>query len=296
MSFHPVVELPVRVDVEPGRLLESRRHPRLVAPEGVVRDVRADLPEGLGRMDVVHQEDLVVLVPRPPQEAHLGVEVLAEVLVLDVPPPLARRETEGRVERPVRRREPGRRRPRPPCRQRPRLPQPQLSIHRVGPVVVAGSAPVAVDEGGADPRPVRQFARHAGDRVGVRALDAIDPVGPDMQHPDVESGRAPRHAGAPGDRDLPPVGDADAAAEEQIRPPAPDREEPRVLEEKGTLLREEQAEAREVDLLVVHLHLREVRVVRRVERHAPRELELRLAAELVILVERRLPARVVPRR
>ena len=83
--------------------------------------------------------------------------------------------------------------------------------------------------------------------------------------------------------------------EEEVCPAAADREEPGVLEEEGALLGEEQAEAGQVDLLVVHLDLREVRVVRRVERDPLRDLELGLPAELVAPVEGGLAAGVVAR-
>ena len=79
----------------------------------------------------------------------------------------------------------------------------------------------------------------------------------------------------------PSVADADAAAEEQIDLAGiADREEAGVLEEERPLLREEQREAIEVDLLIVDLDLREVGVDGRVERQARREAVLDVAADI----------------
>ena len=83
-----------------------------------------------------------------------------------------------------------------------------------------------------------------------------------------------RHAAAAEDRNrLAVVADADAAAEEQIDfAGVADAEEAGVLEEERPLLREEQVEAIEVDLLIVDFDLREVGVDGGVERQARREL------------------------
>ena len=93
-----------------------------------------------------------------------------------------------------------------------------------------------------------------------------------------------RDAAAAQDRDrLAVVADADAAAEEQIDfTGIADAEEAGVLEEERPLLREEQREAIEVDLLIVDLDLREVGVDGRVERQARREAVFQVAAEIEI--------------
>ena len=81
------------------------------------------------------------------------------------------------------------------------------------------------------------------------------------------------------------VADADAAAEEQIDlTRAPDREQPAVLEEERPLLREQQVEARQVDLLFVDFDLREVGVVGEVERRARRDADLGVDAPVAGLV------------
>ena len=76
------------------------------------------------------------------------------------------------------------------------------------------------------------------------------------------------------------VADADAAAEEDLDlPRPPHRKQPGVFQEEGTFLREEQVEAIQVDLLLVDLHLREVGVVGRVERHARGDAVLQVDAD-----------------
>ena len=65
-------------------------------------------------------------------------------------------------------------------------------------------------------------------------------------------------------------------------------EDPRVLQEEVPLLGEEEIEPREVDLLVVRLHLREVRVDGGVQDHARLHLPFRVQAQVA------LPARVQP--
>ena len=74
----------------------------------------------------------------------------------------------------------------------------------------------------------------------------------------------------PPDRDpLSVVANPDPPAEEQLElARLPHREQPRVLQEERPLLGEEQVEPVEVDLLVVHLDLREVGVVRQIEGEA----------------------------
>ena len=77
--------------------------------------------------------------------------------------------------------------------------------------------------------------------------------------------------------------DANRPAEKYFRLPADaDREQPGVLEEERALLGKEQVEAIEIDLLRVHLDLREVGVVGRVERQAGREAVLHVHAEFAV--------------
>ena len=89
-----------------------------------------------------------------------------------------------------------------------------------------------------------------------------------------------------GDR-LPPVRQADAPREEEVgHPPEaaaarPDVEHPGVFEEEVALLRKEEREAGQVDLLLVHLHLREVGVQGQVEVEARRYAVLDVQAVVV---------------
>ena len=79
------------------------------------------------------------------------------------------------------------------------------------------------------------------------------------------------------------VADADAAAEEQVDlTRIADAEEAGVLEEERALLRKEQLEAIEVDLLIVDFDLREVGVDGGVERQARRDAVLQVDAEVEI--------------
>ena len=85
-----------------------------------------------------------------------------------------------------------------------------------------------------------------------------------------------------------PARDADAPAEEQLDfLRIANRELPRVLEEELALLGKEQREAIEVHLLLIDLDLREIGVVRRVERQARRDRVLHVETPLVL----RLPLR-----
>ncbi len=70
----------------------------------------------------------------------------------------------------------------------------------------------------------------------------------------------------------------------------PELEHAGVLEEEVALLREEQVEARQVDLLLVGLDLREVGVDGEVPRQARGHAVLHVEAGVVVLVERRRPA------
>ena len=82
-------------------------------------------------------------------------------------------------------------------------------------------------------------------------------VGPNLPAQSAAAPDGNRHAVVP---------DPDPPAEEQLElPRLPHREQARVLQKERPLLREEQVEPVEVDLLVVHLDLREVGVVRQIE-------------------------------
>src|SRR5690606_34286442 len=66
-----------------------------------------------------------------------------------------------------------------------------------------------------------------------------------------------------------------------------DCEEARVLEEERPLLGEEKTEAGEIDLLIVHLDLREVGVDRQVQDEALRDADLRVCADLERIADSR---------
>ena len=121
--------------------------------------------------------------------------------------------------------------------------------------------------------------RRAADRLRLHVQETDGDV---FGHPP----RQPR-AAQDGNR-LSGGADADAPAEEEVRlagvverrPAAVGhREGPGVLEEEGSLLGEEELEPIEVDLLVVHLDLREVGVVGQVEGQSRRDAVLQVAAE-----------------
>src|SRR3989304_1129838 len=64
------------------------------------------------------------------------------------------------------------------------------------------------------------------------------------------------------------------------RGPAPESEPPCVLDEEVTPFREEQREAGEIDLLLVHLHLRELGPIREVQREPGAQAPLEVAARV----------------
>ena len=76
-----------------------------------------------------------------------------------------------------------------------------------------------------------------------------------------------------------------APAEEEIDLAGPaDREEAPVLEEERPLLGKQQVEPRQVDLLFVHFHLREVGVVGQIERRARGDADLAVDSPVPVLV------------
>src|SRR5690606_26447732 len=84
----------------------------------------------------------------------------------------------------------------------------------------------------------------------------------------------------------PGIADPDAAAEEELRRLiAAHREEARVLEEEGPLLREEEAESCEVELLLVHFDLGEIGIQRQVEREPLRHPDLCVPADFEGVVD-----------
>src|SRR5439155_6396971 len=88
--------------------------------------------------------------------------------------------------------------------------------------------------------------------------------------------------------------DADATRKEQVHGLwRTGREDARILEEEGPFLREEQRKTREIRALLVHFDLREVGVVREVERETRRHAVLELAADIPAPVGLRVEA-VVP--
>ena len=108
--------------------------------------------------------------------------------------------------------------------------------------------------------------------AGVQA----DRFGLHVEQADVHAARLSGQTGAAlNGHELAAVGDADATAEKQIDLAAPAHgEEPAVFEEERPLFREVQVESRQVDLLLVHLDLREVGVVGEVEIQARRHADL----------------------
>ena len=170
------------------------------------------------------------------------------------------------------------------------LPDPHLPVERVGPAVVAvlGESADAdtVGKESADRRSVRQIAADSDDGeitarqaivLGVdRDVQQLDVVGLHVQQADVELAGLARHAPAAVDRNgLARRTDPDPTTEEQLDLAGiADREEAGVLQEERALLREEQIEAIEVDLLIVDLDLREIGVDGAVEREARRQAVL----------------------
>ena len=102
-----------------------------------------------------------------------------------------------------------------------------------------------------------------------------------VQQPDVDAaGLAAQPRAAPNRHQRAVVVDADAPAEEQIDVAGlADREQPAFSRKNGRFSGKTQVEARQVDLLLVHLDLREVGVVGEIEVQARRDAELGVDAE-----------------
>ena len=174
-----------------------------------------------------------------------------------------------------------------------------LPVHAPGavPVVVPGGGPGRhpVHEHGAEGGALPELAAEAHHRVVVGGDDVGDFPGLHVQQAQVVVPGLAREAGAAEDGDRHAArADADPPAEEEVHRTAPAHGEvPGVLQEEGALLREEQVESGEVDLLVVHLHLGEVGVVGQIEVQAGGDADLGVQAEVVLLLRFRLD-RVVP--
>ena len=137
-------------------------------------------------------------------------------------------------------------------------------------------------------RTTEKFAAPESD-VGVVA-------GLDVQQADAVASRTAGDAPAGPDGHRPSLIQTDAPAVEQDRGVGPcvlacgrdptERERALVLEEELALLREEQAEARQVDLRFVGLDLREVGVVREVGAQALRQPVLQIEAHVCVQIAR----------
>ena len=139
-------------------------------------------------------------------------------------------------------------------------------------------------------RLARSTVKFAGSMpCGWPARAGISPVRT-FNRPIVKPARLPGEAAADPERRHQPAIEADAAAEEQIRRHAApggqsgaraagEREDAEILEEEIALLGKEQIEARQVDLLFVHFHLREVGVDRQVGGQVLRHAVLQVGAD-----------------
>ena len=153
---------------------------------------------------------------------------------------------------------------------------PDLPVDRVRAVEVAvgrqGARTLAVDDEHARPAAVAVLAAYARD-AEVVAVNLAEIVGLHVQEADVQAARLAGESDPTQDGDRLAAGEADPPAEEEFHPaaegtPAADPELARVLQEEGPLFGEEEAETVEVDLLIVGLDLREVRVQGHIEREA----------------------------
>src|ERR1043165_2311513 len=163
----------------------------------------------------------------------------------------------------------GRRRPRV---ARPRVANPDSAVHADHAIPVGRlrrAHPLHAEN--SDPRAAAELALYAADRVGHRFLRARV-LGENLQGADGEISHAAGQPAATDDRDGLPGGiDADAAREKEIdRLRRAGREDAGVLEEEGTLLREEHRKPREIGALLVHLDLGEIGVVGELEPEALR--------------------------
>ena len=178
----------------------------------------------------------------------------------------------------------------------------EVQVHTVGPVIVSGRPSITVEDDGPKIRVLQDVAADAGHRevVGGGSLKLLLL---DVQKSQDKAPGPTRKAGSSQEREHPPLRrQADAPAVEELGVLAPGcpsfcthvakPEHPGVLEEEVPLLGKEEAEAREVDLLGVHLYLGEVGIVGQVRRDAlcdpVLQVQPRLGVE-VILADRAGP-------
>ena len=187
----------------------------------------------------------------------------------------------------------GRGGPRPVCAEAHVAGQPERPVHAVG-LVRAGTSrgdrPVRRHHADGAPPHHIPLESHDGEvrrlRLGHRFVAGLD-----IHDPDGVRSHLPRQAATGIDRHDPTTIEADAARVEQVRrvgrvgaPSRPNAtpgkvKDPAPFEEEVTLLGEKEAEAREVDLLLVDLHLREVGVDREVGRQVRRDRVFGVAAD-----------------
>ena len=225
------------------------------------------------------------------QEPDLGIEVLAGASRTRSRRDAASRCTRSRRCRRSRGRQAGRLRARGEAGHGEVLAdtEPGVRAERAIPVVRPCALPVAVRFTNIAPMPERfgssrltritekLFAGHVERVVRLHVQDA------DVEAVDLAGQTAARHDW----NEQTVLVQADAAAEEQIELIAlADRKEPGVLEEERPLLGEAEVEAGEVDLLRVHLDLREVGVVGDIQVQARRHAELRVEAQIAVEVGR----------
>ena len=129
-------------------------------------------------------------------------------------------------------------------------------------------------------RPLKSWRTRATVKLLPKPAAAI--IGLHVEQSDVGWPRPAGESRAGEDRNLLSVlADADAPAEEHFGlAGAADREEPGILQEERPLLREEEIEAVQIHLLLVHFDLGEVGVDGRVQRQARRHAVLGVEADV----------------
>ena len=277
--------VPARVEVEHREMVDVR--PPLVEPPQVVRAKGRENAAVHPPVAPARQEsDFRIEVRRDlrvseTETSHFGLVLRAQSVGVRV---VRRQPGVGR--RVGLREEPG---------DGPALADAPAPVECRGPVVILPlriPAPrLPVDDHHADVRPVGHVLPDAGDgEVLLRRSDRLVQRVGDLRRLHVEEAdvgvvaHLSRKAPTADDGYLAAIGaQADATAEEDIDGPRlPYREEAGVLQKEGALLRIEQGEPVQIDLLVVHLDLCEVGVVRRVERQARRDAVLQIGAPLAV--------------
>ena len=262
-------------------------------PEAVVEHARAELldPALARRAEAAPDVAVELAVAGAAEETDLGVEVLADLGIAETPAPERGTVAAVEAETMVPASEAGGFRSSRPARDVRELPDADLAVDGVGPVVVTvrrqRAGALAVDDQHAGPAPVAVLAAKARDREVV-AVDVPQVIRLHVQETDVESTGPAGQAGAAEDRHGHAAAQADPPAEEEFRAapergPAADAEETGVLQEEGPLFGEEQAEAVEIDLLIVGFHLGEVRVDGQVKRQARGDAVLEVHADVAVV-------------